>query len=315
MKILVTGREGQVALSLAERLARHDLVFASRPDLDLADPVSIERTVASVRPDLVISAAAYTAVDEAENEPELAMAVNGDGPGVLARAAARIDARVIHLSTDYVFDGSLDRPWRESDPVAPLGVYGATKLAGEEAVAASGATHAILRTAWVYSPFGNNFVRTMLRLAEARDELNVVEDQVGCPTSALDIADAIGAVIEEWQTGVRPAAQGLFHLVGTGEASWAEFARAIFALSQVRGGPTCKVTGIPTSGYPTPAARPANSRLDCTRFAEAFGYRAPDWRKSLEHVIDRLVGVTPDVGHATRPAGTDPSVASCRGTV
>ena len=185
MKILVTGRDGQVAQSLAERHGGYELVFAGRPELDLADAASIERVVAAINPALVISAAAYTAVDKAEDEPELAMAVNGDGPGVLARAAAKIGAPVIHLSTDYVFDGSLDRPWREDDPVAPLGVYGATKLAGEQAIDASGATYAILRTAWVYSPFGANFVKTMLRLAETRDALNVVEDQQGCPTSAL----------------------------------------------------------------------------------------------------------------------------------
>ena len=175
MRILVTGRNGQVAQSLAERAGpAHQLIFADRPDFDLADTASIERTVVKVRPDLVFSVAAYTAVDKAESEPELAMAVNGNGPGVLARAAARIDAPIVHLSTDYVFDGTSDHPYVENDPVGPIGVYGATKLAGERAVAESGARYAILRTAWVYSPFGQNFVKTMLRLAADRDVLNVV---------------------------------------------------------------------------------------------------------------------------------------------
>ena len=287
MKILVTGRDGQVAQSLAERHGGHELVFAGRPELDLADAASIERAVAAVNPDLVISAAAYTAVDKAEDEPELAMAVNGEGPGVLARAAARIGAPVIHLSTDYVFDGSLDRPWREEDPVAALGVYGATKLAGERTIAASGATHVILRTAWVYSPFGANFVRTMLRLAETRDTLTVVEDQYGCPTSALDIADGIMAVIAGLREG--RGANAIYHLAGTGEAHWADFARRIFAESTKRGGPSAQVTGIPSSGYPTRATRPANSRLDCTRLAQTFGYSAPRWEESLSVVIDRIL--------------------------
>lgn len=292
MKILVTGREGQVARSIAERFSGHELVFTTRDMLDLADPASIERTVAAVSPELVISAGAYTAVDRAEQEPELAMAINGHAPGVLAAAAARVGAPILHISTDYVFDGSLDRPWVEDDSVAPLGVYGATKLAGEAAVIASGARHAILRTAWVYSPFGNNFVRTMLRLAETRDALSVVEDQFGCPTSAHDIADGLSAVVQQWQQG--GGGEGIYHLAGTGETHWADFARAIFAASAARGGHSADVTGIPTSAYPTPAQRPANSRLDCTRFAQTFGYRAPDWRESVVAVVDRLVdGATP----------------------
>lgn len=289
MRILVTGREGQVARSLAERVGGHELVFAGRPDLDLADAASIEATVAAVAPDLVVSAAAYTAVDKAEDEPALAMAVNGDGPGVLARAAARIGAPVIHLSTDYVFDGTLDRPYREEDPVAPIGAYGASKLAGEEAVRASGARYAIVRTAWVYSPFGANFVKTMLRFGAERDEMKVVEDQIGCPTSALDIADGLHAIVAAWQGAAARGADAVHHLAGTGETSWADFARAIFAASAARGGPSAAVVGIPTSGYPTRAKRPANSRLDCTRFADTFGYRAPDWRRSTEEVVSRLL--------------------------
>lgn len=286
MRILVTGSEGQVARSLAEQAGGHELVFAARPGLDLAAPESIETTVARIHPDLIVSAAAYTAVDKAETETDLAMAINGNAPGLLARAGARIGAPIIHLSTDYVFDGSLDRPWREDDPVSPINAYGATKLAGEQAVQASGATYAILRLAWVYSPFGNNFVKTMLRLAGTRDALNVVDDQHGCPSSALDIATAILTVADTWQAG---ATSGVYHFAGTGETDWADFARAIFAESARHGGPTAMVTGIPSSAYPTPARRPANSRLDCARFADIFGYRAPAWQESLAGVVERLL--------------------------
>lgn len=290
MRILVTGRNGQVAQSLAERAgADHELVFADRPGLDLVDPETIVRTVTQARPDIVFSVAAYTAVDKAESEPGLAMAVNGAGPGLLARAAAGIGAPIVHLSTDYVFDGSADRPYREDDPVAPLGVYGATKLAGERAIEASGASYAILRTAWVYSPFGNNFVKTMLRLAADRDELTVVDDQRGCPTSALDIADAMLRVAEIWMVEPGKGANAIYHFAGGDETNWADFARAILAFSAARGGPTASVKGIPTSAYQTPAKRPANSRLDSSRFAEVFGYSVPDWRTSLEPVVTRLV--------------------------
>jgi dTDP-4-dehydrorhamnose reductase len=208
---------------------------------------------------------------------------------VLARAAARENAPILHLSTDYVFDGTLERPWREDDPVHPVSVYGASKLAGERMIAASGATFAILRTAWVYSPFGSNFVRTMLRLAESRDELNVVEDQVGSPTSAHDIAEALNAVIATWRRDAARGTNAVYHVAGSGEADWAELARAAFEESASRGGPSARVNGIPSSGYPTRARRPANSRLDCARFEGAFGYRCPAWRQSLAPVVARLL--------------------------
>lgn len=291
MRILVTGREGQVARSLAERSdGGHELIFVGRPDFDLADPESIERIVGAVRPELVFSVAAYTAVDKAESEPATAAAVNGAGPGVLARAAGRIGAPIVHLSTDYVFDGTADRPYREDDPVAPLGIYGASKLAGERAIAASGAPYAILRTAWVYSPFGHNFVKTMLRLAAERDELSVVEDQLGCPTSALDIADAMFRIADVWTAEPGRGANAVYHCAGRGETNWADFARTIFAYSAVRGGPSATVKGIPTSAYPTPARRPANSRLDSSRFAATFDHPMPEWRASLETVVARLLG-------------------------
>lgn len=289
MKILVTGREGQVARSLAERNSAHELVFAARPDFDLADPVGIARTIMDTKPDLIVSAAAYTAVDQAEDEPELARLINGTAPGHIGRAAADIGAAVLHLSTDYVFDGSGEQAWREDDPTGPIGVYGATKLAGEEALAMSGATYAILRTAWVYSPFGNNFVKTMLRLAGSRDALNVVHDQFGNPTSALDIADALLAVADCWSKDPDRGANETYHFAGTGSTSWADFARAIFAESAQHGGPSCAVTGIPASEYPTKAARPANSRLDSAKFAETFGHSAPRWQDSLSETVVRLL--------------------------
>lgn len=288
MKVLVTGREGQVAQSLARAgIAGAELVFAARPDLDLADFASIERSVATTNPDLVVSAAAYTAVDRAEDEPDLAMRINGEAPGVLARAAAKAGARIIHLSTDYVFDGSGDRPWREGDATGPLSVYGTSKLAGEVAVAAANPAHAIVRTAWVYSPFGANFVKTMLRLAETRDTLGVVADQYGNPTAAADIAAAIGAVVARWREGGGP--QGLWHFAGTGEAHWADFARAIFAASAARGGPSASVTDIASAAYPTRAVRPGNSRLDSSRFAADFGHAARPWRDALDEAVAELV--------------------------
>jgi dTDP-4-dehydrorhamnose reductase len=289
MRILITGKSGQVAMSIAERLREETLFFAARPDFDLTDAESVQRAVDRIEPDIIVSAAAYTAVDKAEDEPEVAMAINGLGPGVLAKAAAQHGIPILHLSTDYVFDGTLDRPWREDDPVNPLGVYGATKLAGERAVQDSGAEHAILRTAWVYSPFGGNFVKTMLRVAESRRDVRVVEDQFGCPTSALDIADAIGAMIARWKQGDHTPWESIYHMAGTGSTHWAEFARAIFAESEKRAGPVAQVIDIPSSDYPTRAARPANSRLDCTRFETMFDLRLPPWRASLAVVVERLL--------------------------
>lgn len=290
MKILVTGRDGQVAQSLAERAHGHELVFAARPSFDLLDPSSIERTMAEVRPELVISAAAYTAVDQAEDEPELAMAANGEAPGIIGRAAAKIGAPVLHLSTDYVFDGSGERAWREDDATGPIGTYGKTKLAGEKALAFSGARYAILRTAWVYSPFGNNFVKTMLRLAETRDALNVVADQYGNPTSALDIADALMVIVNRWQGDPLPGADAVYHFAGTGTTNWADFARAIFAESAARGGPACTINAISSLQYPTKAIRPANSRLDTSRISQVFGYTAPRWECSLATTLDVFIG-------------------------
>ncbi|WP_122928449.1 MULTISPECIES: dTDP-4-dehydrorhamnose reductase [Sphingobium] len=290
MKIVVTGTTGQVVTSLIERgaAAGHDVIAIGRPDLDLADPASVVRALSATTPDVLVSAAAYTAVDKAEGESDLAHAVNGTGPGAVAQAASALGVPLIHISTDYVFDGTLDRPYVESDPTGPTGVYGASKLAGERAVLDGHDNSAVLRVAWVYSPFGGNFVKTMLRLAGDRDELGVVGDQVGNPTSALAIADGIIKVATNMVANSSPELRGIFHMTAPGEASWANFAQAIFTASAARGGPSASVRAIGTADYPTPATRPANSRLDCGKIAHAHGVTLPDWRTSLEDVMDRL---------------------------
>lgn len=291
-RMVVMGREGQVARSLAERGAasgHFEVVTLGRPLLDLAVPEGLEAVLAESRPDVIVSAAAYTAVDQAENEAALATTVNGVAPGRIAAAAASFSVPVIHLSTDYVFDGGKDGPYREDDPVTPLGVYGRTKLAGERAVAGATENHVILRTAWVYSPFGRNFARTMLRLAESRESINVVADQIGNPTAALDVADGIMAVAENLLGSDAPALRGTFHMTGTGEASWADFAEEIFARSAALGGPSAAVERIPASAYPTPARRPANSRLDCAKLADIHGVRLRDWKAAAAETVARLV--------------------------
>jgi dTDP-4-dehydrorhamnose reductase len=292
MQIAVTGHSGQVVQSLLERAKAGNVEVRAvgRPDLDLARPETVVAALLALRPDAIVNAAAYTAVDLAESEPVLAHEINATGAAAVARAAAQLDIPIVHLSTDYVFDGGLGRPYREDDATGPLGVYGASKLAGEAAVAAATANHAILRTAWVYSPFGKNFARTMLALANTREELSVVSDQLGSPTNALDIADGVITVVRSLID--RPAApelRGTFHMTGAGETNWAEFAQAIFAISVAVGGPSARVRPIPTSAYPTPARRPANSRLDNSRLANVHGVRLPDWRPSLRGCIERLV--------------------------
>jgi len=293
MRIVVTGVAGQVARSLVERgmALGHVVLPLGRPHLDLAsgDAEAIRAVLEMTRPEAIVSAAAYTAVDKAESEPELAFAVNAIGAGHVAEAAAALNVPLVQLSTDYVFSGDGSRAWREDDPTGPQGVYGASKLAGERAVLAACPNSAVLRTAWVYSPFGSNFVKTMLRLAETRDEVGVVADQIGNPTSALDIADGVLAVAANLIGRADPALRGVFHMAGAGEASWADLAEAVFAASAARGGPAAQVRRIAASDYPTPARRPANSRLDCTRLAGIHGVRLPQWRGSLETVIDRLV--------------------------
>lgn len=289
--ILVVGRNGQLALSLAERAAERGmtLAFAARPEVDLARPDTLRRAVADRGARIVVNAAAHTAVDQAEDEPEAAHALNAVAPRILAEAARDTGARLIHVSTDYVFDGSGERPWKETDPTGPRSVYGRTKLAGEDAVRAVLAEHAIVRTAWVYSPFGRNFVKTMLALAESRDSLTVVGDQFGNPTSALDLADGILSIVAAWAREPERGVGATYHLAGTGSTSWADFARAVFEISRERGGPSAEVTAIATADWPAKAPRPLNSRLDSTLFAGTFGYRAPPWRESLDRVVGRLL--------------------------
>ncbi len=292
MRIVVTGREGQVVRSLLDRgaAAGHQVIALGRPQLDLAGRgQSIRDALVSAAPDVVVSAAAYTAVDKAEDERELARQVNEEGARAVARCARELGVPLIHLSTDYVFDGCKATPYVETDPTGPAGVYGATKLAGEQAVLEEQPDCAILRTAWVYSPFGTNFVKTMLRLAVSRDELGVVADQRGNPTSALDIADGILAVAANLVGRDEAQLRGIFHMTATGEASWAELAEAIFAASAAAGGPSAKVNAISTSDYPTPARRPANSRLDSSKLEAVHQASLPNWKDSLPAVVRQLV--------------------------
>ena len=279
-KILVFGLIGQVARELHKR--RPDAIYLDQPDADLTDLAAVEAVIAAHAPDAVINAAAYTAVDKAEDEKELADLINGRAPGVMARACAARGIPFVHISTDYVFDGTGETPWTEDMHADPVNHYGASKLLGEQEVIAAGGSYAILRTAWVFAGHGGNFVRTMLRLAETRDALNVVDDQYGAPTWAGDIADALLVMTDALLAG--KGESGVYHFTGAPYANWADFARAIFA----QAGKDVTVTGIPASDYPTPAARPANSRMDCQKIARVFGVSQPDWRKSLDIVLEEL---------------------------
>ena len=295
MRLYVIGGEGQVARSLREAAAGdNDIVFgcAQRPDVDLLRPASIAQALADFRPDIVVNPAAYTAVDKAESEPDQAFALNRDGAGAVAAAAANQGAPVIHFSTDYVFDGTKDAPYVESDPVNPRSVYGRSKLEGELAVAAANPRHIILRTSWVYAPFGTNFVRTMLRLAAERDQLRVVDDQIGCPTYAPDIAAATIAIAKKVTGGGwNPKFAGVTHLAGPDALTWYAFANDIVRGAALRGGRSVPVNPIATSDYPTPAARPANSRLSTARLASVFDVRLPPLERSLADCLDRLLKI------------------------
>lgn len=288
MRVLVTGRDGQVAQSLKHQGANQtswEFQFAARPELDLANESLIRSAVKSARPDVVVNAAAYTAVDAAEDDRETAHQVNAVAPGILARECAELGIPLIQLSTDYVFDGTKQSPYVETDAVAPLGVYGATKCAGEDAVREELDQHIIMRTAWVYSPFGKNFLKTMLKLAETRDELNVVADQHGNPTSALDIADAIIAILKKWETSPKAGLGNTYHFAGQGDTTWHGFAEGIFDASKARSGSFAKANPIPSSQYPTPAERPKNSRMNCDKFKSDFGFMSPNWKDALQEVL------------------------------
>ena len=295
MRILVTGREGQLAQSLAA-LQEPGIAIncVGRPELDLADAARAEIYVVGLAPDVIINAAAYTAVDKAETEPELAMAINCHGAAAMARAAARLGVPLIHISTDYVFSGDKVGAYVETDSTGPLGVYGQTKLAGEQAVANFAPHHAILRTSWVYSRFGHNFVKTMLRLGSERSELRVVADQFGAPTSAADLATAILKIALHLKN--RAAFSGIYHMAGTGFTNWAGFAEEIFAIRAATGHTIPKLTSITTQDYPTPARRPLNSTLDCQKLETAFGVRLPRWQESLRTCLLELdKNTTPNI--------------------
>jgi dTDP-4-dehydrorhamnose reductase len=292
MRVAVTGRYGQIAQSLVERgpNSNIEVVTLARPAVDLTRPSDLTDVLAALRPQAVVSAAAYTAVDLAESEPVLAHQINANGAEALARATALLQIPIVHLSTDYVFDGALDRPYCEEDPPCPINVYGLSKLRGEQLVAAANPNHAILRTAWVYSPFGQNFARTMLSLAGTRDEISVVSDQRGSPSNALDIADGIFSVL--YNLIARPhdaTIRGVFHMTSGGETNWAEFAMAIFAASATSNGPFSQVRSIASSAYPTAARRPANSRLDNSKLARSHGVRLPLWPDSISETITRIL--------------------------
>ncbi|MCJ8142801.1 dTDP-4-dehydrorhamnose reductase [Ancylobacter sp. A5.8] len=290
MKLLLTGAGGQLGRETAALAAARGLglVALDRAGLDIADAGAVAGALAQHRPDIVINAAAYTAVDRAETEPDLARAINAAGPEVLARACARQGAGLVHVSTDYVFDGTKAGAYVESDPLAPLGVYGRTKAEGEARLRDALDRHVILRTSWVYGVHGHNFLKTMLRLAGERDRLTVVADQHGCPTATPDIASALLAAGEALVAGREVA--GTYHFAGTGVTSWHGFAGAIIDEAAPLTGRRPEVAAITTADYPTPARRPANSELSSDRFAEVFGLRAMHWRERVREVVHALLG-------------------------
>jgi len=283
--ILLIGSNGQVGQELQQILPAYgNTITVARPVVDLAQPDSLHRVVQEYQPQIIINAAAYTAVDKAESEPELALAINGTAPGILAEAARKLGAFLIHISTDYVFDGKYSSPYGENHPTNPLSVYGKTKLAGEQAIREVGSNYIILRTAWVYGTYGkSNFVKTMLRLAAERPEIRVVADQIGSPTWAKDIAGTIAQIIPQ----LTPEMTGIYHYTNSGVASWYDFALSIFEEAQHQGFPihVKNVVPITTSDYPTPAHRPGYSVLDCARIATVLVNYAPHWRQSLRKML------------------------------
>jgi dTDP-4-dehydrorhamnose reductase len=286
MKVLVFGTTGQVAIELARRAGAHaaTLTALGRGQADLTDPASCAAAVTASDADIVINAAAYTAVDQAETDPDTARLVNADAPGAIARACAARDLPFLHISTDYVFEGSGSAPWREDALTEPLGIYGRTKLDGERAVVSAGGPHVILRTAWVFSAHGRNFVRTMLRIGRDRPSLNVVADQHGGPTPAAAIADGLLTVAATFHRGAGES--GIFHFAGAPATTWAGFADAIFDGATLPLRPV--VNPIVTADYPTPAKRPGNSILDCSKIARVYGIDQPDWRIGLSDVLQEL---------------------------
>ncbi|NUZ05771.1 dTDP-4-dehydrorhamnose reductase [Piscinibacter koreensis] len=298
MKVLLFGRNGQVGWELQRALMPLGEVVAlgsaDREPLNgnFDEPEALAATVRAVRPDVIVNAAAHTAVDRCESEPARAETLNGTAPGVLAREAAVLGAWVVHYSTDYVFDGSGDTPRDEDAPTAPLNVYGRTKLAGEEAIRASGCRHLILRTSWVYAARGGNFAKTMLRLAAERDRLTVIDDQVGAPTGAELIADATAHAVRS--ASQRPEVSGTYHLVAGGQTTWHGYACHVIERARAAGRPIKvapeAIQPVPTSAFPTPALRPLNSRLDTRRFQRTFGLVLPPWRLGVDRMLAEILG-------------------------
>lgn len=286
MSLLVIGKDGQLATSLAQRDPA--LLSVGRPEVDLAVPGALAHAIHAARPAVIINAAAYTAVDQAEDQPELAHRINAEAAGEGAAAAAEIGARFIQVSTDYVFDGKSSTPYREDAATAPLGAYGRSKLAGEELVRAANPDHLIVRTAWVYSPFGRNFVKTMMAAAATRDTLRVVDDQRGSPTSALDLADALLTVVVRWRRDSGVGLGQVYHVAGSGETSWCGLAAHVMARCRRLELPAAAIEPIATADWPTRAERPGNSVLDGRKFAADFGVRLPDWRQSVDRTVDLL---------------------------
>ena len=296
-KILLTGVNGQVGHALKTKLAEYELVALSREQLDLTKPHDIKRIVRDIKPTLIINPAAYTAVDKAEVEPELAFAINATAVQILAEEAARLSAGLIHFSTDYVFDGTKTTPYIETDEVNPVSVYGKSKLAGEEAIRQVGLPHLILRTSWVYGAYGKNFLKTILRLAAERDSLRIVGDQFGAPTSSESIADAIVKLVSVWQAA-QENQTGTYHFTNTGEISWHGFSCEIInqynELIKEKDWPVLKaslehIAAITTADYPTPAARPANSCLNNAKLKQVFNVQMPTWQQGLQQVMQNLV--------------------------
>jgi dTDP-4-dehydrorhamnose reductase len=292
VRILVTGKEGQVARCLQERLSvgnEEALSFVARPEFDLQNVDSIRASIHAARPDVVINTAAWTAVDQAEDEPDAAFAANAVAPGIMAECCADMGATLIHFSTDYVYPGLGIDAYVETDATGPANVYGASKLAGEDAVRATGCRNVILRTSWVYSPFGKNFVKTMIALAATRPVISVVSDQIGNPTSAPDIADAVAVILDHWRGTASTTGLGeVFHLAGTGHASWFDLASHVLGHHAALGGPSVEVRPTTTAAFPTKAVRPANSRLNCSKFTHVFGHAMPEWRGSAAAFVARL---------------------------
>ncbi|MDR5751452.1 MULTISPECIES: dTDP-4-dehydrorhamnose reductase [unclassified Caballeronia] len=296
MKVLLLGANGQVGWELARSLMPLGTVVAlTREQADLAAPEKLGPLVDSMRPDIIVNAAAYTAVDEAEQAEPMALIINGQAVGELAAAARRLGALLVHYSTDYVFDGAIERAWREEDAPAPINAYGRSKLAGEQAIAASQCDHLVFRTTWVYAARGKNFLRTILRLAGEREELRVVSDQVGAPTSARLIGDltaqCLAQVIKERRANV--FASGLFHMTAAGSTSWHGFAASVIDYARATGKfpvATNRVIPIGTQDYPLPARRPANSRLDCSLFDQRFELVRPTWEVPMRQTIDQIIG-------------------------